>query len=81
MNWLSFRHEAITPSDSANLPKYSTIVVTVAGDLAMEDRVGTQITYAAVPAYTRIEGFMPLKVLATGTTASGIVGWRLEDGV
>jgi len=73
-----FRHETITPSDSTELPKYTAIVVVSGGDLAVEDRDGTQITYPNIPPYTTFEAFMPLKILATGTNATQIVGWRYE---
>ena len=73
-----FRHEKITPSDSLRLPKYGAILVISGGDITMEDRVGAVITYKQCPAYTTFEGFMPAKVLASGTTATDIIGWRYE---
>jgi len=75
------KHETITPSDTTALEKYSAIIVVSGGDVAIEDRYGTQITYAACPAFTTFSNFMPAKILATGTTATQIVGWRYEgDG-
>jgi hypothetical protein len=74
-----FRHETITPSDEDVLPQYTCIVNVSGGTMVVEDRVGVQITYPNMPAYTTFENFMPAKVLATGTNASQIVGWRLEE--
>ena len=71
----TFKHEVITPSDTAELNKYSAIVVIDGGNVAIEDRFGTVITYPNVPPYTTFENFMPGKILATGTTALNIVGW------
>lgn len=81
MNNQVFKHEVITPNDATKLPKYATILVIDGGDVTFEDRVGVQIKYTAVPPYTSFDGFMPLKCMDTGTTASNIIGWRFEDGM
>ena len=75
-----FRHQAITPSDSTELSnQIIAILVQVSGDVSMTDRFGTTITYAGVPAYTTFENFAPLRINATGTTATGIVAWFEES--
>ena len=74
----AFRHDTITPSDSAELPKYVSVINVSGGTMVVEDRDGTQITYPNMPAYSTFENFMPLKILATGTDATQIVGWRYE---
>ena len=67
------RHFSITPNDSADLqdiPK--ALWVENAGDLALRDRYGVDQTYS------NVQGLFvfvrPVRVLATGTTASGIIG-------
>ena len=70
-------HFQITPSDSTTLPNdLLAIVVVDGGDVALEDRFGTSITYDDVPAMTAFSDFRPRRVLATGTTATKIIGWR-----
>ena len=77
---ITTKHVVITPSDSVSLPLFAAIMVIDGGDVALEDREGTQITYPNVPPYTTIEGFSPSKVLSTGTAATNIVGWLFVDG-
>lgn len=70
------RHQTITPSDTEELDNtIVAIVVLAAGDVAIEDRYGTVIVYPSVPAYTTFEGFVPLRIRATGTTSANIVAW------
>ncbi|OQP84641.1 hypothetical protein BTR14_18620 [Rhizobium rhizosphaerae] len=65
---------AITPSDSAALPEITRAVyVGVSGALALRLSEGQTVTLANVPAGS----ILPLRadlVLATGTTAGGLVG-------
>jgi hypothetical protein len=76
------KHAAITPSDTTILTKdgtagtgllYHALYITGAGNIAIEDKYGTVITYA-VPA-NFIMPFRPYRVRSTNTTATGIVGW------
>ena len=70
------RHQTITPSDTEELDNtIVAIVVLAAGDVAIEDRYGTVIVYPSVPAYTTLEGFVPLRIRATDTTSTNIVAW------
>jgi len=68
------RHFAVTPadgSDLANIPR--ALFIGGAGDIAIRDGAGTDVTYT-VPAGTTLL-IRAVRVLATGTTATGIVGW------
>ena len=68
------RHTAITPSDSVDLdPRPRALRINVGGNIAIRDREGTDITYAVIAG--EILPFRGVRVLATGTTATGIVGW------
>jgi hypothetical protein len=68
--------EAVTPSDATALPRVARgIYVGSTGNLRVRMVSGTDVTFAAVPAGT----LLPLRathVLATGTTAGGIVALR-----
>ena len=65
---------AITPSDATIIdPPFRGLWVGTAGDVAILHLDGTTVTYPGA------SGIMPVsgtKVLATGTTATGIVGMR-----
>ncbi len=64
---------AVTPSDSANLdPPARALYVGTTGDLALEYKDGSQVTFVGVAAGVTHE-LGAVKVLATGTTASNIV--------
>jgi len=78
-----YRHGAITPSDSAILTidatirtgnLYHALFIGTAGTISIEDHAGVIVSYAVPAGY--ILPFSPLRVRATGTTATGIVGWR-----
>ena len=67
---------AITPSDTAGAMSYVTraLYVGVAGDVALLMQGGATVVLRGVPSGS----FLPLRVrqvLATGTTADGIVGF------
>lgn len=66
-------HVAITKSDATTYsPPLDAVYVGVAGDVAIKDRDGTNVTYTAVAG-----GIIPVQaslVMSTGTTASGLVG-------
>lgn len=76
------KHATITPNDTTYLTKdgrqngpmlYNALYITGAGAIRIEDKDGTVVTYT-VPA-NFIMPFRPYRVHATGTTATGIVGW------
>jgi len=67
------RHFTVTPadgSDLANIPR--ALFIGGAGDVAIRDGAGTDVTYT-VPAGVLLP-IRAVRVLATGTTATGIVG-------
>jgi hypothetical protein len=69
------RAEAITPSDAAFLSP-TTVYVGVTGDVTVEPWVGDNtVTFVAVPAGTAVP-VRAKRVLATGTTATDLVGVR-----
>ena len=67
-------HYPITPHDDNELDKVPRAIwVNTDGDIAMVDGGGQEITYTVkggcwIP-------FRAVKIKATGTTATGIVGW------
>lgn len=64
-------HEAITPHDTnALLRVYRFLRVTQSGNLCTVDHAGNQQTYSVVEGETI--WFSPLRVMATGTTATVI---------
>ena len=67
------RFFAIAPSDSSNLATIpDAIYVAAAGDIAMRGSDAGTVTIKATA--NSILPFSPTRVLATGTTATGIVG-------
>lgn len=68
------RHFAIVPSDAQAVdPRPRALWCQTAGDLAIEDAAGTRLTYAVQAG--QILPLRPLKVMATGTTAT-VYGWE-----
>lgn len=68
------RHFTITPNNSVDIPiRPRAIRAGGDGNIAIRDEVGTDITYAVVAG--DILPFSPVRILATGTTATPIVGW------
>jgi hypothetical protein len=66
-------HQAIVPSDSTPVdPRPRALYVQTAGDLALEDRSGTVLTYAVQAG--QVLPFRASRVRATGTTAT-VYGW------
>lgn len=63
---------AITPNDSTVFPVTRSLYVGGSGDLAVRMADGMTITFTAVP--IGIAPFQVDQVLATGTTASAIIG-------
>ena len=67
-------HYAITPNDGADLAFIPRAIVALTdGDVVMRDRAGVDITYPVTAG--QILPFRPVRVLATGTTAT-VVGWE-----
>ena len=63
---------AITPNDSTDVPiMHRAIYVGVEGDVVIQDQSGTQVTFKSVQGVLPIR---PKRVLATGTTATDIIG-------
>lgn len=63
---------AITPSDSATIQGSRSLWIGGAGSVAVQMQSGATVTFAGVS-----PGILPIavsKVLATGTTATGILG-------
>lgn len=68
----AFRWKAVTPSDNAAIePTPDAIYVGSAGDIAMEGDDANSEVFSGVAA-GNIYPFQPRKILATGTTATGI---------
>lgn len=71
------RHFAIAPDDSADLAAVPrAIYVGVGGDVAMQlvDDPGVTVTYSNMLSGV-VYPCRPVRILATGTTATGLVGW------
>ena len=68
------QHAAITPNDGADIPTIPRVLrIGGAGTIALRDRTGVDVTYTVTDGEVLL--FSPARVLATGTTATGIVGW------
>lgn len=68
------RHVTITPSDAADLVEPMLIYCGSDGNIAVEDKYGTAVTYA-VTAGTVLP-VLVAKVLSTGTTVTQVIGLR-----
>lgn len=64
---------SITPSDTETIPVTQFIMVTVGGDLAVETSTGLQGVMPGLQPGVQY-AIAAHKVLASGTTANGIVG-------
>lgn len=65
---------AVTPSDTTEVG-FTSLYIGGAGNVAVKMQDGQSVTFSSVPAGT----FLPVavcRVLATGTTATGIVGLK-----
>lgn len=70
----AIRHSAITPDDSADLARRPRALrVESGGTLVLRDAAGTDLSYTVFAG--EILPLRPVRVLATGTTAS-VVGWE-----
>lgn len=68
------RHFAITPNDSTDLTITPRVIrIGGSGDIAIRDIAGVDITYAVSDG--EVIPIRAVRVLSTGTTATGIVGW------
>jgi len=66
-------HAAITPNNDADLPtRPRAIYCETGGTVALRDTAGTDLTYTVVAG--AILPLSPVRVLATGTTAT-VRGW------
>ncbi|MCB5410817.1 spike base protein, RCAP_Rcc01079 family [Pseudogemmobacter faecipullorum] len=66
-------HQAITPSDSADLaPRPRVLYCSGSGTAVLRDTAGTELSYSLQQG--QILPLSPLRVLASGTTAS-LIGW------
>lgn len=67
------RHKAVVPSDTAPVtPRPRALWCQADGDVVIEDRDGTVLTYTMVAG--QVLPFRAAKVRATGTTAT-VYGW------
>jgi len=66
---------AIVPSDTAVLTGIRQVYVGGAGALVVTNGLGVDVTFAAVPAGTKLP-ISPSKIKATGTTATAIVALK-----
>lgn len=67
-------HFAIIPSDTDDLPiRPRAIRVGEGGTLVLRDALQTEISYTVMAGEVLV--FRALRVMATGTTATNIVGW------
>lgn len=67
------RHFAITPSDSADMALRPRVLFCLAaGTVALRDRSGADLSYTLEVGQLLL--FSPVRVLATGTTAT-VIGW------
>lgn len=67
------RAAAITPNNTTVYDTPVVVYVGSAGDIAVTDVYGTQVTFTAFPA-GQILPLYVLSVKTTGTTASGLIG-------
>lgn len=68
------RHFAITPSDGADLADRPRVIrAGGAGAINVRDEAGVDVVYTVVAG--EVLNFSPVRILATSTTATGLVGW------
>lgn len=67
---------SITPNDSTDLTTaVRSIYVGVGGDVCLIDTAGNTVTHIGAPQGGYIGPFSVARVKATGTTASGLIGY------
>ena len=68
------RHYEVTPDDDADLERRPrALFIATDGDVAVRDEEGVDVTYSLSAG--DIFPFRPVRVLATGTTAT-VIGWE-----
>lgn len=66
---------AVTPSDTAFV-NFFALDIGVGGDVTVQHVAGTSVTYKNRPAGSQLITSPIVRVMATGTTATNIVGTR-----
>ena len=67
---------SITPNDSTDLPALARqIYVGTGGNVAVKDSEGNTVTHKNVPSGCYLAPFFVVRVLATGTTATDLIGY------
>lgn len=75
--WPSGQLTSVTPSDSTIYsPALRQLYVGSAGNVSVQDEAGNTVTFMNAPAGFYLTPFFVKKVLATGTTASALVGFK-----
>lgn len=75
--WPSGQLTSVTPSDSTIYsPALRQLYVGSAGNVSVEDEAGNTVTFMNAPAGFYLTPFFVKKVLATGTTAGALVGFK-----
>lgn len=75
--WPSPKLTTITASDTTVYsPAIRQIYVGSAGNVTVEDTSGNVVTFTTVPSGFYLTPFFVSKVLATGTTASAMIGFQ-----
>lgn len=75
--WPSGQLVAVTASDTTIYsPALRQLYVGSTGNVAVEDEAGNSVVFLNVPAGFYLTPFFVKKVLATGTTASALVGFK-----
>lgn len=75
--WPSGQLTSVAPSDSTIYsPALRQLYVGSAGNVSVQDEAGNTVTFMNAPAGFYLTPFFVKKVLATGTTASALVGFK-----
>ncbi len=75
--WPSGQLTGVTPSNSTVYsPALRQLYVGSAGNVSVQDEAGNTVNFMNVPAGFYLTPFFVKKVLATGTTASALVGFK-----
>lgn len=75
--WPSGELTSVTPSDSTTYsPALRQLYVGSTGNVSVQDEAGNTVTFMNVQAGFYLTPFFVKKVLATGTTAGAIVGFK-----
>lgn len=75
--WPSGQLTGVTPSDvTIYSPAIRQLYIGSAGNVSVQDEAGNTVTFMNVPAGFYLTPFFVKKVLATGTTAGALVGFK-----